>query len=38
MDLFNRQVDKLNLYKAVDGIKNKFGSKFVTKASVKKKF
>ncbi len=34
MNLFNRQEDKLNLYKAVDDIKNKFGSKAVTKAAV----
>lgn len=37
MNLFNRQEDKLNLYKAVDDIKNKFGSKAVTKAVVKPK-
>lgn len=35
MKLFNRQEDKLNLYKAVDEIKNRFGSKAVTKAAAK---
>jgi len=37
MNFFNRQEDKLNLYKAVDEIKNRFGSKAVTKAVVKGK-
>lgn len=36
MNLFNRQEDKLNLYKAVDDIKNRFGNKSVTKAAVKR--
>lgn len=35
MNLFNRQENKLNLYKAVDDIKNRFGNKAVTKAAVK---
>lgn len=37
MNLFNRQEEKLNLYKAVDEIKNRFGNKAVTKAAVKEK-
>lgn len=37
MNLFNRQEDKLNLYKAVDDIKNKFGATAVTKAVTKKR-
>lgn len=37
MDLFNRQEEKLNLYKAVDDIKTRFGNKAVTKAAVRKK-
>ncbi len=32
MDLFNRQDEKLNLYKAVDAIKNRFGKEAVSKA------
>jgi DNA polymerase IV len=32
MSLFDNNVEKLNLYKTVDDIKNKFGSKLVTKA------
>ncbi|MBZ4188628.1 DNA polymerase IV [Niabella beijingensis] len=32
MDLFNRQHEKLNLYKAVDAIKNRFGKTAVSKA------
>lgn len=34
MHLFERQDEKLNLYKAVDDIKNKFGGKAVTKAVI----
>lgn len=37
MNLFNRQEEKLNLYKAVDDIKNRFGNMAVTKAVVKGK-
>lgn len=37
MDMFNRQEEKLNLYKAVDDIKNRFGSKAVAKAVTRKK-
>jgi DNA polymerase-4 len=33
MSLFDNNVEKLNLYKAVDDIKNQFGSKLVAKAS-----
>lgn len=33
MSLFDNNVEKLNLYKAVDNIKNQFGSKLVGKAS-----
>lgn len=33
MSLFDNNVEKLNLYKAVDEIKNQFGSKLVGKAS-----
>ncbi|HEY0355503.1 MAG TPA: DNA polymerase IV [Flavisolibacter sp.] len=33
MNLFDDAVEKLDLFKAVDGIKNKFGSKLMTKAS-----
>lgn len=33
MNLFDNNVEKLNLYKAVDDIKNQFGSKLVGKAS-----
>jgi len=33
MSLFDNNVEKLNLYKAVDDIKNQFGSKLVGKAS-----
>ena len=32
MSLFENNVEKLNLYKAVDDIKERFGSKMVTKA------
>ncbi len=32
MSLFDNNVEKLNLYKAVDDIKDRFGSKLVTKA------
>lgn len=32
MDMFNRQEEKLNLYKAIDSIKNRFGNAAVTKA------
>lgn len=34
MSLFENSAEKLNLYKAVDGIKDRFGSKSVTKATV----
>lgn len=37
MSLFENNVEKLNLYKAVDDIKERFGSKLVTKAVVTKK-
>lgn len=37
MSLFENNVEKLNLYKAVDDIKDRFGSKLVTKATVVKK-
>jgi hypothetical protein len=33
MSLFDNNAEKLNLYKAVDDIKNQFGSKLVSKAS-----
>ena len=33
MSLFDKNAEKLNLYKAVDDIKNQFGSKLVSKAS-----
>ncbi|MBO9620889.1 MAG: DNA polymerase IV [Niabella sp.] len=36
MDLFSRQEDKLNLYKAVDAIKNRFGKTLVSKATISK--
>ncbi|MBO9591852.1 MAG: DNA polymerase IV [Niabella sp.] len=36
MDLFNRQDEKLNLYKAVDAIKNRFGKEAVSKAVTRK--
>ena len=36
MDLFSRQDDKLNLYKAVDAIKNRFGKSAVSKAATSK--
>ncbi|AHF16588.1 DNA polymerase IV [Niabella soli] len=36
MDLFGRQEDKLNLYKAVDAIKNRFGKTLVSKAATSK--
>ena len=32
MSLFDNKVEKLQLYKAVDDIKDRFGSKMVTKA------
>jgi DNA polymerase-4 len=32
MSLFENKVEKLNLYKAVDDIKDRFGAKLVTKA------
>jgi len=32
MNLFEKNVEKLNLYKAVDEIKDRFGSKLVSKA------
>jgi DNA polymerase-4 len=32
MSLFENNAEKLNLYKAVDDIKNRFGSKTVVKA------
>jgi DNA polymerase-4 len=34
MSLFDNNVEKLNLYKAVDDIKDRFGTKLVTKATV----
>jgi DNA polymerase-4 len=37
MSLFENNAEKLNLYKAVDDIKDRFGSKVVTKAVVTKK-
>ncbi len=37
MNLFNDQHNKLNLYKAVDHIKNRFGDKLVSKAAVSRK-
>jgi DNA polymerase IV len=37
MSLFDNNTEKLNLYKAVDDIKNQFGSKLVAKGSVIKK-
>lgn len=37
MSLFDNNVEKLQLYKAVDDIKNQFGSKLVTKAGTLKK-
>jgi DNA polymerase-4 len=37
MSLFDNNSGKLNLYKAVDGIKNQYGSKSVSKASSIKK-
>jgi DNA polymerase IV len=38
MSLFEKNVEKLNLYKAVDDIKERFGSKLVRKAvTIKKK-
>ncbi len=36
MSLFENNMEKLNLYKAVDNIKERFGSKLVTKAVVSK--
>ena len=32
MSLFDNQVEKLQLYKAVDDIKDRYGSKMITKA------
>jgi DNA polymerase IV len=37
MSLFENNLEKLNLYKAVDDIKERFGSKMVTKAVITKK-
>jgi DNA polymerase IV len=37
MGLFDNRVEKLQLYKAVDNIKDRFGSKIMTKAVVTKK-
>jgi DNA polymerase-4 len=37
MSLFDNNLEKLNLYKAVDDIKERFGSKLVTKAVNTKK-
>ena len=37
MSLFDKNVEKLNLYKAVDDIKERFGNKLVTKAVTIKK-
>jgi DNA polymerase IV len=37
MNLFDDAVEKLELFKAVDGIKNQFGNNFLTKASALKK-
>lgn len=37
MSLFDNKVEKLNLYKAVDEIRDRFGAKLVTKAVVTKK-
>ncbi|MFT4095415.1 MAG: DNA polymerase IV [Niabella sp.] len=37
MNLFNNQDTKLNLYKAVDDIKNRFGNQLVSKAVVSRK-
>jgi DNA polymerase-4 len=36
MSLFENKAEKLNLYKTVDDIKDRFGSKLVTKAVVSK--
>lgn len=36
MSLFDNRLEKLNLYKAVDNIKERFGSKLVTKATTLK--
>jgi len=36
MSLFDNKVEKLQLYKAVDNIKDRFGSKLVTKAVISK--
>ncbi|WP_300601365.1 DNA polymerase IV [Niabella sp.] len=36
MNLFNRQDEKMNLYKAVDAIKNRFGKEAVSKAVTRK--
>ena len=36
MSLFDNQVEKLQLYKAVDDIKDRFGSKLLTKAVISK--
>jgi DNA polymerase-4 len=37
MSLFENNLEKLNLYKAIDDIKGRFGSKLVTKAATIKK-
>ena len=34
MSLFENNLEKLQLYKTVDGIKERFGSKSVTKATI----
>jgi DNA polymerase-4 len=37
MNLFNNNEEKLNLYKAVDNIKDRFGSKSIKKAVTARK-
>ena len=37
MNLFDDAIEKLELFKAIDNIKNQFGSEFLTKASALKK-
>jgi DNA polymerase-4 len=37
MSLFDNKIEKLNLYKAVDNIKDRFGAKLITKAAVTKR-
>lgn len=37
MSLFENKIEKLNLYKAVDNIKDRFGAKLITKAAVTKR-